>query len=109
MSAALNIGNLALNANLAALQVIGHNIANANTAGYSRQNVEMTSAGYQTLGGNFYGKGVLIGTVTRSHDAYLTREARSPRRSRPPTASAWRACSSWRTCSPPASRVWVRR
>ncbi len=75
MSAALNIGNLALNANLAALQVIGHNIANANTAGYSRQNVEMTSAGYQTLGGNFYGKGVLIDTVTRSHDAYLTREA----------------------------------
>ena len=75
MPSALNIGTLALNANLSALQVIGHNIANANTAGYSRQNVEMTSAGYQTLGGNFYGKGVLIDTVTRSHDAYLTREA----------------------------------
>ena len=75
MSSALNIGTLALNANLSALQVIGHNIANANTAGYSRQNVQMTSAGYQTLGGNFYGKGVLIDTVTRSHDAYLTREA----------------------------------
>lgn len=75
MSAALNIGTLALNANLSALQVIGHNIANANTAGYSRQNVSMVSAGYQSLGGNFYGKGVQIDTVTRSHDAYLTREA----------------------------------
>jgi flagellar hook-associated protein 1 len=75
MSSALNIGTLALNANLSALQVIGHNIANANTAGYSRQNVSMVSAGYQSLGGNFYGKGVQIGTVTRSHDAYLTREA----------------------------------
>ncbi|MGM9426914.1 flagellar hook-associated protein FlgK [Hydrogenophaga sp. MI9] len=74
-SSALNIGNLALNANLSALQVIGHNIANANTAGYSRQNVSMVTAGYQTLGGNFYGMGVQIDSVTRSHDAYLTREA----------------------------------
>ena len=75
MSSALNIGTLALNANLSALQVIGHNIANANTAGYSRQNVSLVSAGYQSMGGNFYGKGVQIDTVTRSHDAYLTREA----------------------------------
>jgi len=75
MSSALNIGTLALNANLSALQVIGHNIANANTAGYSRQTVEMRSAGYQTLGGNFYGMGVELGTVARQHDAYLTREA----------------------------------
>ena len=75
MPSALNIGTLALNANLSALQVIGHNIANANTAGYSRQNVSMVTAGYQTLGGNFYGMGVEIDTVTRAHDAYLTREA----------------------------------
>ena len=75
MSSALNIGTLALNANLSALQVIGHNIANANTAGYSRQTVELESAGYQTLGGNFYGMGVEIGTVSRQHDTYLTREA----------------------------------
>ena len=75
MSSALNIGTLALNANLSALQVIGHNIANANTAGYSRQTVGLESAGYQTLGGNFYGMGVEIGTVSRQHDAYLTREA----------------------------------
>lgn len=75
MSAALNIGSMALNANLQALQVIGHNIANANTAGYSRQNVQMVTGGYQMMGGSFYGKGVLVDTVTRSHDAYLTREA----------------------------------
>lgn len=75
MSSALNIGTLALNANLAALQVIGHNIANANTAGYSRQNVQLASAGYQSLGGNFYGKGVELDAIVRSHDDYLTREA----------------------------------
>lgn len=75
MSSALNIGSLALNANLSALQVIGHNIANVNTAGYSRQTVEMRSAGYQSMGGFYLGKGVELGTVARMHDAYLTREA----------------------------------
>jgi flagellar hook-associated protein 1 FlgK len=75
MSSALNIGSQALTANLSALQVIGHNIANVNTAGYSRQTVEMRSAGYQPLGGFFLGKGVELGTVGRVHDAYLTREA----------------------------------
>ena len=75
MSSALNIGSQALNANLSALQVIGHNIANVNTAGYSRQTVEMRSAGYQSMGGFYLGKGVELGTLARMHDAYLTREA----------------------------------
>ncbi len=75
MSSALNIGSQALNANLSALQVIGHNIANVNTAGYSRQTVEMRSAGYQSMGGFYLGRGVELGTVARMHDAYLTREA----------------------------------
>ncbi|WP_310564397.1 flagellar hook-associated protein FlgK [Hydrogenophaga sp.] len=75
MTAALNIGARALNANLAALQVIGHNIANVNTEGYSRQSVEMMSSGYQVLGGNYFGKGAEIDTVSRAHSAYLTREA----------------------------------
>lgn len=75
MTAALNIGSRALSANLTALQVIGHNIANVNTAGYSRQSVSMVSSGYQTLGGNYFGKGAELGTVERSHSSYLTREA----------------------------------
>ncbi|MDP2261839.1 MAG: flagellar hook-associated protein FlgK [Hydrogenophaga sp.] len=76
MSGALNIGTRALTTNLAALQVIGHNIANVNTAGYSRQSVQLQTAGYQQLGSGYFGKGVEMGTVERSHDAYLTREAR---------------------------------
>ncbi|WP_372658899.1 flagellar hook-associated protein FlgK [Hydrogenophaga sp.] len=72
---ALNIGAKAMTTNLAVLQVIGNNIANVNTPGYSRQSVELKSAGYQDLGNGFYGKGVDINTVTRAHDAYLTREA----------------------------------
>jgi flagellar hook-associated protein 1 FlgK len=75
MSGALNIATRALNTNLAALQVIGNNIANVNTEGYSRQNVLLQSSGYQEFGNGFFGKGVEIATVTRSHSAYLTREA----------------------------------
>ena len=75
MSGALNIGSRALNTNLAALQVVGHNIANVNTDGYSRQNVLLQTSGYQQFGNGFFGKGVEIATVTRNHDAYLTREA----------------------------------
>lgn len=72
---ALNIGARALTTNLAALQVIGHNIANVNTAGYSRQNVQLTTAGAQAFGNGYIGKGVDMATVERSHNAYLTREA----------------------------------
>lgn len=72
---ALNIGARALTTNLAALQVIGHNIANVNTVGYSRQNVQLTTAGAQAFGNGYIGKGVDMSTVERSHSAYLTREA----------------------------------
>jgi len=75
MSAALNIGSRALMTNLSALQVIGHNIANANTDGYSRQSVQTQSAGYQMMGGLYFGKGVELASVTRAHNSYLTREA----------------------------------
>lgn len=75
MSSSLNIGARALTTNLAALQVIGNNIANVNTAGYSRQTVQTQSAGYQVLGGLYFGKGVELSNITRSHSAYLTREA----------------------------------
>ncbi|MEZ5704063.1 MAG: flagellar hook-associated protein FlgK [Burkholderiaceae bacterium] len=77
MSSSLNIGARALTTNLAALQVIGNNIANVNTAGYSRQNVQTQSAGYQVLGGLYFGKGVELSNITRSHSAYLTREAQA--------------------------------
>lgn len=72
----LNIATRALTTNQAALQVIGHNIANVNTAGYSRQTVQLQSSGYQATGGGYFGKGVEIVTVERAYNANLTREAR---------------------------------
>ena len=78
-SALMTLGTRALTANYAGLQTTGHNIANANTVGYSRQTVELETAGGQYSGTGFIGKGVLVSTVTRAHDQYLTNEAATAR------------------------------
>jgi len=78
-SALLSLGTRAMFANYAALQTTGNNIANANTAGYSRQSVELETAGGQFTGAGFFGKGVNVTTVARTHDEFLTREAAGAR------------------------------
>ncbi|OWQ91321.1 flagellar hook-associated protein FlgK [Roseateles aquatilis] len=71
----LSLGMRAMFANQAALQTIGQNIANANTPGYSRQDVVLTTPEGQFTGAGYFGKGVNVETVTRSHNEFLTREA----------------------------------
>ena len=71
----LSLGMRAMFANQAALQTIGQNIANANTPGYSRQDVVLTTPDGQFTGAGYFGKGVNVQTVTRSHNEFLTREA----------------------------------
>lgn len=71
----LSISARAMQANQAALQTVGHNIANANVPGYSRQRVELSTATPQWEGGAYFGRGVDVQTVTRSYDAFLTRQA----------------------------------
>ena len=73
------LGMRSMAANFAALQTIGNNIANANTAGYSRQSVDLETAGGQFSGSGFFGKGVNVATVTRAYDQFLTREAYTTR------------------------------
>ena len=75
MAGLLNIGTRALSANYAALQTIGNNIANANTPGYSRQQVELANEGGNFTGGGFIGRGVKVQTVTRSYNEFLNKEA----------------------------------
>lgn len=70
-----SIGARALAANYAALQTTGHNIANANVEGYSRQRVELQTSLGQFTGSGFFGRGVDVATVVRSYDEFLTREA----------------------------------
>ena len=74
-SALMSIGTRAMTASYAALQTTGNNIANANTVGYSRQQVELATAGGQYTGMGFFGRGVDVTTVSRAHDAFLVREA----------------------------------
>jgi flagellar hook-associated protein 1 FlgK len=71
------LGTRALAANQAALQTTGNNIANANTPGYSRQSVELKTAGGQFTGAGFFGKGVDVATVSRAHDQFIAREVAS--------------------------------
>ena len=71
----LNVAARALTTNQAVLQTIGHNIANANTVGYSRQTTDLQQVPGQQFGNGYMGKGVEVASVKRSYDAFLTRQA----------------------------------
>ena len=75
MSGLLNVGTRALLANQAALSTTGHNIANVNTVGYSRQTVVMGQVQGQNTGSGYIGKGVQIVTVDRQHSDFLIKQS----------------------------------
>ncbi|MEQ1684926.1 MAG: flagellar hook-associated protein FlgK [Burkholderiaceae bacterium] len=75
MSGLLSVGKSAMFANYAALQTTGNNIANANTAGYSRQSVQLADAAGQFTGSGFFGKGVNVVTVQRAYNELRTIQA----------------------------------
>ena len=72
-----NIGVSALLSSQRMLGTIGHNIANANTPGYSRQRVEFEARPPQILGNFFVGKGVNIADVSRLADQFLINQVRT--------------------------------
>ncbi|WP_246499183.1 flagellar hook-associated protein FlgK [Ideonella paludis] len=74
-SALMSIGMRAMFASTASLQSTSHNIANANVAGYSRQETEVATSKGQFSGAGFYGKGVDVVNVRRAHDRFLTMQA----------------------------------
>ncbi len=71
-SSLLSIGSRALNVAQGALSTVSHNIANANTDGYSRQDAVLSTAGGRFTGAGFFGQGVQISTVRRNYDQFLT-------------------------------------
>jgi len=71
----LNVSARALTANQTALSTIGHNISNVNTPGYSKQTVQLETAGGQYTGAGFIGRGVTVATITRNADQFLTKQA----------------------------------
>ena len=72
-SIGLNIGLKALLTSQSALDTIGHNISNANTPGYSRQNLQLSNAPSVRLRGLIQGNGVQADVVTRTVDELLNK------------------------------------
>lgn len=72
MADLLGTGISGLLASRVALDTTGHNIANASTPGYSRQNVQLAARAPQPDGGYFIGQGVDVAGVQRSYSQYLT-------------------------------------
>ena len=73
---AINAGKQALEVNQKSIEVIGNNIANLNTEGYSRQEVVQEPYPSLNFGGFFIGQGVRISDVSRDHDVFVEQQIR---------------------------------
>lgn len=67
----LNIGSEALYAARQGVDTAGHNIANAQVEGYSRQRVNIKQRDPLETHGILIGNGVYVGSITRSHDKFI--------------------------------------
>jgi flagellar hook-associated protein 1 FlgK len=74
MSGLLNVGSTALMAAYTQMRTAGHNIANVNTPGFSRQDVVLGTLPGSFGGAGFVGRGVGVDTVQRRYDQFLTAE-----------------------------------
>ena len=73
----LSIGTSGLQVFQRSLNTIGHNIANVNTDGYSRQSVDLVTRTPQVTGFGVAGTGVQSESITRSFDAFVELGVRS--------------------------------
>jgi len=67
----LNIAKGALSAQQTAIDVTGHNIANVNTDGYSRQRATLVTNEPASSSSGQMGTGVKVGEIKRIHDRFL--------------------------------------
>ena len=72
----IRLANNTLRADQVAMQVIGQNIANANTPGYIREEVVLTPGPTQRLGRLLLGTGVQVEAVIQKLDAFLEERLR---------------------------------
>lgn len=77
MSNLLAIGRTGLYAAQAALATTGHNITNANVAGYSRQVVVQATSAALNTGVGFVGTGTQISQIKRYSDDFLNTQVRN--------------------------------
>lgn len=77
----LNIGYKGLQAQQRALDVTSHNIANANTQGYTRQDVLMTASQPIKVLEGYVGTGVDVAEIRRIRDGFLDLQLRTENKS----------------------------
>ncbi len=71
LNASLYLGLSGLQAQQSALNVVGHNIANVNTPGYTRQRANLTTNGSAIEGQSYFGTGVSLNSVQGIRDRFL--------------------------------------
>ena len=70
-SSILSIGQSALSAAQVGISVTGHNIANASTPGYSRQEVIQRAAEAQDFGFGYLGQGAEVSQIKRAYNDFI--------------------------------------
>jgi flagellar hook-associated protein 1 FlgK len=71
LSYSLNVGLSGLRSAQSALGVVGHNIANVNTPGYTRQRAVLAANSNQLFGGLYYGAGTGVSSVDSVRNKFL--------------------------------------
>ncbi len=72
----LNLAQTGLSSAQSALNVVGNNLSNAMTSGYSRQSIILGEAGGRTAGNGFFGYGVQVNGVQRAYDSFINNQVR---------------------------------
>ena len=68
---ALNSARTSLEVNQKSIEIVGNNISNVNTEGYSRQQAVLETYPAMNFGDFFIGQGVKIADVSRQHDVFI--------------------------------------
>jgi len=71
---ALNAGKTSLLTNQKSIEIVGNNIANVNTEGYSRQRAELMQIPAINFGDFFIGQGVTVSDVSRDYSVFINRQ-----------------------------------
>lgn len=89
-----DIGKTAMFASQTALSVTSHNIANANTPGFSRQEVVLSLASPAQVGGHYMGRGVTVSAIRRQYDRFIESQLLGQRQSQARSEAMDRSWSS---------------
>lgn len=76
MAGLINIGLTGILGHQAALNTTGNNITNANTPGYSRQEVQFDTQAGRNTGAGYIGTGVQVTDIRRLANEFLTQQVR---------------------------------